>query len=393
MSVSEGCRLFGAYRTAISVKDAAILIHSTVGCNWGTSSFHIPSRQKDIRQASSVLYEEDIVYGGNASLEKALGAMTELYDSAVVFVLTGCVAEIMEDDAQGIISAFSSQKPILLVKAAGFKGDMASGITDTMRILIDRMTERKRCENTVNIVGVFSDDYRSDADVKALHRLLGNKVTINGVLPYDSYEKILAAPAASLNVVFEGFEDAGARMEEKFGIPYVVVNYPYGLTGSRNFAEQVTEALGVEPNDSLKEQEADAVERLEMAYGYMHKLYGTPVAVSGDKARARALRVFLENELGMHVEAFRQEGRAETDPDFDKALEASSAVMVFGSSFERGAADQLGIPLIRYTYPVFDAVSFAGSCYAGFDGTVNFIEDMINAAMAMPYRRDGMYGK
>ncbi len=416
MSASVGCKLFGAYRTVISIKDAAVLIHSTVGCNWGTNTFHIPSRQKDIRQASSVLYEEDIVYGGRASLEKALGHMLELYSCSAVFVLTGCVAEIMEDDVESILRNFSSSKPLLLVKAAGFKGNMASGIQDAMKILVDQMDEKRRKENSINLIGMLSDDFRSDADLKAIRRLLGTNIELNSVIPYDDYAGMLNAPAASLNVIFEGFEAAGIQMERKFGIPYIVVNYPYGMEGSKDFAVKVADALKQGEMDFLRELEKETVGSLEMAYGYLHKLYGMPAAVSGDSARAKALKRFLENEMGMNVEAFRDvlngdnasgacgmnarndTGRVRGMDDrndmdgFERTLEKSNAVIVFGSSFERGIAEHLNIPLIRYTYPVFDSINIGNRSYAGFEGTVNLLEDMVNTSMTMKYRRNGMYG-
>lgn len=392
MKALTGCKLFGAYRTAVSVRDAAVLIHSTAGCNWGTSTFHIPSRQKDVRQASSVLYEDDIVYGGCASLEKALGHMSELYDCSAVFVLTGCVAEIMEDNVEAVVRGFSSVRPVLLLKAAGFKGDMASGVDDAMGMLVGHMTEKKRKKDSVNIVGIFSDDYRSDADLNAIRRLLGEEIEINSVLPYDNYVRLLDAPAAELNVVFEGFEHTGALMEQKFGIPYAVVNYPYGIEGSKSFAGAVTEALGKKGGDCLKDLERRTVKRLEMAYGYVHKLYGMPAAVSGDRARAGALKAFLENELGMDVEAFRDGSSGDGTDGFGEALENSGCVIVFGSSYERETAENLGIPLIRYAYPVFDSISIGDRGYAGFDGTVNLAEDVVNAFMTMKYRRDGMYG-
>lgn len=392
MKASAGCKLFGAYRTVISVRDAAVLIHSSVGCNWGTAAFHTPSRLGDVRQASSVLYEEDIIYGGRAVLEKALGHMTEFYDCSAVFVLTGCVAEIMEDDVEGIIRCFSSPKPILPLKAAGFKGDMASGVADAMKLLVDNMAEKERKEDSVNIIGIFSDDFKGEADLESIKKLLGSGVDMNSVIPWGNYAEILNAPAAALNIVFEGFEETGAQMERRFGIPYVVVNYPYGIEGSRSFAARVAGALGHGEADFLEERERDTVKKLEPAYGYMHKLYGMPAAVSGDRARANALKGFLENELGMNVEVFRNNSAGDRGDGFEKALRDSGAVMVFGSSYERGISDELDIPLIRCAYPVFDSINIGSRCYAGFDGTVNLVEDIVNACMTMRYRREGMYG-
>lgn len=391
MNSFMGCRLFGAYRTAISIKNASVLIHSTIGCSWGTAAFHASSKTKDIRQCSSVLYEKDIVYGGRASIIKALKNMESLYDCPVVFVLTGCVAEIMEDDIDGILREAALQKPVLPVKAAGFKGDMMSGALDSLMLIINRMYKPKRkIKNSVNIMGIFSDDYRSDADIKAVKCLMGDGIYLNSVIPYDTYETILNAPEAQLNIVFRGFEPAGEYMEKKFGIPFVVVDYPYGIENSRNFIHKVYNTLGLEVKNNIFFKENDVLQKLEMVYDYIRKLYGMPVAISGDSARAGALKKFLESELGLEVEAYR-DNFSQAEQNFEDQVEASNAVMVLGSSYERGLADRLNIPVLRFAYPVFDSVSIGKVSYVGFDGVPELIQDVINLIMTLDYRRNGMY--
>jgi len=374
---SCGCRLFGAYRSAISVQDAALLIHSTPGCNWGTLAFHLPSRANDIRQASSVLHEADIVFGGMDALEKGLGHALELYDAAAIFVLSGCVPEMMGDDLQAALRRCPATKPVILVQSAGFKGDMRSGMLDALRALIRVMPAPDAVRGSaVNIVGCFKDDFQSDADLHAIRRLLGPDIPVQAFIPHDTFSRLMAAPGAALNVVLAGFEEIGALLADRFGTPFVVVQHPYGLEGSRAFATTVAEALGQAPGPHLLRQEARAMSRLKQASGHIQKFYGMPVAFSGDGAREIALGLFLQRELGMEVEAA---GRKPED---------GRSVMLFGSSFDRGLAEQLGIPLIRVSYPVFDAIHISDQGYAGFEGAVNLVETIVNALMSTPYRRD-----
>ncbi|OPX43376.1 nitrogenase iron-iron protein beta chain [Ruminiclostridium hungatei] len=392
MSLCKSCKLFGAYRAAVSITDSAVLIHSTIGCNWGTSTFHNTSKLMDIRQCSSVIYEEDIVYGGRRTLEKALREVCDNYDSSVVFVLTGCVAEIMEDDIEGIIRDTNCNKDIKIIKSAGFKGDMLSGMEDAMRLLADNMKPAAPKKNSINLIGLFSDDFKIDADLKAVRKLLGRQIQINCVMPYDSYEKIQEAPGACLNVVFSGFEPVGAYMQERFGTPYIVAEYPYGIGNSKKFCKAIYDALNIKSHFSLDALERITLERLEHAFDYVKKFYGMPAAVVGDGVRAASLKAFLESELGLNVEVFLNSFHDTKNRDFDKEIELSNSIMIFGSSFERGWADRYNIPLIRYTYPVFDSISIGNKNYAGFSGVINLVEDMVNSIMTMEYRRSGMYG-
>lgn len=384
-----GCKLFGAYRAVNSVKDAAVLIHSTIGCSWGTMAFHIPSRLNRVRQASSVLYGDDVVFGGAKALQKALANMLKSYDSAVIFVVTGCVAEIMDDDVESVIAEFAADRPIIPIKAAGFKGDMQSGFLDAFKVLVNCMDgNAARRAKSINLIGVFADDYKTDADLAAIRQLLGPEIKINAVLPYDTLAAVKNAPAAALNVVFRGFEPVGEYMEEAFGTPYVVTEYPYGLAGSCSFAKRIADAFSIPTN--LRFQERQYMRKMESAFDYLHKFYGLPVAIGGDSVRAHSLKVFLEREVGMDVEVFQpytQDGNA----DFSKQVEQSNAVLLYGSSFDRELAETLQIPLLRYTYPVFDSICISPRPYAGFAGAINWLEDMINACMTMEYRRTGLY--
>ena len=56
----------------------------------------------------------------------------------------------------------------------------------------------------------------------------------------------------------------------------------------------------------------------------------------------------------------------------------SNSVMIFGSSFDRGLANELDIPFLQYTYPVFDKISISKSGYAGVEGMIFLFEDILN---------------
>lgn len=48
----------------------------------------------------------------------------------------------------------------------------------------------------------------------------------------------------------------------------------------------------------------------------------------------------------------------------------------------RDAANEMGFPLIRFSYPVFDQVSiYEDSPYAGMRGALNLTEEILNAVL------------
>jgi nitrogenase molybdenum-iron protein beta chain len=378
MNCETGCKLFGAYRVAISIKDSAVLIHSTIGCNWGTLFFHTPSQLTDIRQSCTVIYEEDLVFGGEKLFKAAMDNALKLYSSKILFVLTGCVPEIMNDDIEGILNSYQNTKPVYLLKSAGFRGDAFLGTADSIDLLISRMTHKAIVKNSINIIGLFSDDFKADADLYNIKTLLSDIVTVNAVIPYDFYDHIMNAPAAALNVVFDGFELVGEKLQKKFGTPYITVKYPYGIKGSREFAYRIASALPIQPKVKQSEQEICTIRQLNKISQHIANLRGMPVAVIGDTVRAAGLENFLQNELGMSVEVAIDTSKSSNKISYSEQVQQSNAILLFGSSFERNIADQLSIPFMQFTYPVFDKICISKSGYTGFEGMLCFVEELLN---------------
>jgi len=231
---------------------------------------------------------------------------------------------------------------------------------------------------TINLIGMLSDDYRSDADLQAMQRLLGERVKIRAVIPYDNDQAITAAAGAELNVVFKGYEAVGKQMQVQFGIPYIVVDYPYGIVLTERWLEKIGAALQISFAEVCSTSKQKAMDTFRRGYEYLRNLIDAPVAIIGDRARAEALKYFLERELGMEAEAFF-DGLGEDEGAMEQAIAESNAILIFGSSFQKGLAQSLGISILRFSYPVFDQVCLSDKSYVGFDGAITLFEDLINA--------------
>ncbi|OUO34104.1 hypothetical protein [Flavonifractor sp. An306] len=48
MKPASGCRLFGAYQALGGIQDGIVLLHSVVGCNFGSMSLHLAQDMRDI---------------------------------------------------------------------------------------------------------------------------------------------------------------------------------------------------------------------------------------------------------------------------------------------------------------------------------------------------------
>jgi len=89
---------------------------------------------------------------------------------------------------------------------------------------------------------------------------------------------------------------------------------------------------------------------------------------------------FLERELGFEIEV--KSCFEEDRSSFEENVRNSNTMMLFGSSFERGLARELQIPLMRFVYPVFDQVCMCDYApYAGIRGAAYLTESIINSVM------------
>ena len=395
MKSSLGCKLFGAHQALIGIRDGVVLLHSVVGCNFGSMSFHLTAcDMTDVRQTCTVISDNDVVFGGEKSLLDALCHAQELYDPAVIFLLTGCVSDIVQDEVAAVIQRFraKSELPVIALEAAGYRGNFADGFENALARLSDEMRETPPAAlPTVNIMGLYSDNPRMRFDLNELERLLCGKVSIGTVFASCKMEDIRRAPEASLNIVFGGGLELARRMERRFGTPYVSLDYPYGLTGAKKLWSCLSQRFGL---DFSAEEGAFAEETatgLRPIYSYLQALYGVPAAVIGESARARGMAEFLTRELGMIVEttAIRKDTR--DVEDFYDAVRASEAAIIFGSSFEQELADEMEIPLIRFDFPVFDRVAVSPRPYIGAAGTLCIVEDILNEVINSRKHKGALY--
>lgn len=371
----SGCQLFGAYRCAIGIKDAAILVHSTVGCNWGPLLFHAPSRLKDIRQTSSVMYEEDIIMGGETNFRNALDHMLIDFSSKIIIVLTGCIPELIGVDTQEIIKEYN-QKQIIFLSAAGFQGSAKDGMVHATTKLIGYMKEQTVLPYSINLIGFFADDYRVDGDLIAIINMLPDEISVNTVFPYDSWENIQKVPAAALNVILEGFDFIGEKLKEQFNMPYVTVRYPYGIEGSLHFIKNICENLHIKISQMFLDQQIHFVyKQLEQIEPYILNLKNLPTAILGDSPRIYGIKDFVEQELGMPVVNMIDTSMNDVD---ENALLGSNITVLFGNSFHKELAKQMNIPFLRLSYPVFDKISITKQGYSGIRGMVCLIEELVN---------------
>ena len=392
-------------RALSGVTDAITIIHARPGCHCGILLLRaLGSNQNDIRIVGTAFHAQDMIYGAERTLADSIRLSYENFEPALIAVLNCSAPAIMGDDIEGVILSLKKEIPaeILSLSTGGYEGPAWIGYEETLTELTRFMVERDKEENSVNIIGFKQDEIRAYSDLLEIERMLNRQgITVNSVLTNSRFEVIKKASKASLNIVLggDGLESAKS-MKEKFDLPYVITPYPFGLNNSIDFMELVTRALNKEINREFIAAEKEAIkERIEKVFLLLEGIYDTSVAVVGDGGRAFDLAKFLSNELGFNVKIlaitsknYLTQDRVKEDyfeslliePDrleMNEAIKSGGVEMIFGSSMEKKLAFELGVPQVRIFYPVLDEVSISDSPYAGFKGTIQLTENIINAVI------------
>ena len=392
MKPAEGCALFGAYRACVGISDAVILLHSVVGCHFGTLFFHQTRQPEDVRQASTVFYGSEVLYGGSDALVKALQNADALYRRAKVFiVLSGCVPNMVGDDVEAAIQAARLSRPVIHIPVPGTAGDMAFGYTAALLALAPYMKPKRVAADRINLLGLSADDFLAAGDVRALQTLFGSSARLRCVAVGERFADFCRAPDAALNVVFGSETGLADYMRAQFGTPYIVARYPYGVHGSEAFLRQVAAALpGGEAASAVRTIRRRVRPVLARMSVYLRLLYGMPTAILGDTVRCEGLRAFLADELGMDPVVYHVGGRTDREALYDQAA-ARHVPLLFGNSFDCGWCDEHGAALVRVFYPVFDEIVFSERSFLGVEGFYTLTETIINVLQRQTLRRKRLY--
>ncbi len=393
MKCSNSCRLFGACQALAGIKDSVILLHSVVGCHFGSLGFHISRDMSDMRQACTIINDRDIIFNGENSLKQALDHVSKLYNSRCITVVSGCVSQMIGDDVKAVICESGNGANGIHIDGAGFKSDFEKGYEDAL--LEFGKTFCKEAESydapAVNIMGMLYDDYKKEADIKEMKSLLGDKVRINCVTALCNLKDMENLSAAHLNIVFGRGSKLALLLKEKYGQPFIELDYPYGIEGMKRVLCTLGNFFNISFRSEIEILEKSVLKVFEKIYSYLQGFYGLPVCLYGSKARVEGMKNFLNDELGMEVVSIGVSSKEQSMEDFINSAVESDAALVFGSSFEADISDRLNVPLIQYDYPVFHRVSISDSPYIGANGTVYLVEDILNSIMNGPKSKKGFY--
>ncbi len=400
----RACVYCGARVVLNPITDAFHIVHGPIGCASYTWDIRgsLSSQDEIYRNSFSTdLREKDVIFGGEKKLEAAIEEIVKKHSPKLVFVYATCIVGVIGDDVEAVCKAMSEKYDMMVipVKSPGFSGNKSTGYRMAcdalMKIVSKYKVENK--EEGINILGDFNlagemwilKDYMKKLGIKVFSTFTGD----------SSFDTLKLASKATLNIV----QCAGSstylanRMEEELGIPYIKVSF-FGIEDTTNSLIRIAEALG---DDKARTKAIDFCTRNakvieETIEKYKPNFVGKKAAiyVGGGFKAISLIRQF--NELGVKtVVVGTQTGKKDeyeviesiSDDDtvilddanpaeLEKYMKETGADILVGGVKERPLAYKLGVAFCDHNHERKHPL-------AGFDGVVNFVEE-INSSINNP---------
>jgi nitrogenase molybdenum-cofactor synthesis protein NifE len=309
-------------------------------------------------------------------------------------VYATCIVGVIGDDVEAVCRAAEAKYGIRVipVKAPGFSGTKSQGYRlacDAIMTLIRPHKERAK-KFGVNILG----DYNLAGEmwiIKGYLEQIGVPV-ISTITGDSSYEKLINAPSAAMNIVQCAGSSAylAERMSEEMGIPYIKVSF-FGIEDTTASLLHVADALGKPELTEKARQFAESriADVLPLIEKYKPRLEGKKAAifVGGGFKAISLIRQF--DGLGMKtVVVGTQTGKKDeyeiinslVDDDavvlddanpaeLERFMLEKQADILVGGVKERPLAYKLGVAFCDHNHERKHPL-------AGFEGIENFVKEI-----------------
>lgn len=395
----RACVYCGARVVLNPVTDAIHLVHGPIGCasyTWDIRGSLSSGSELYRNSFSTDLKEQDVIFGGEKKLARAIDELVKKHPAKVVFVYSTCIVGVIGDDLEAVCKAAASRHNIevIPVQSSGFIGNKAAGYRAACDALLRLIKPNKPVKRTKKPVINYLGDFNLAGELWIIEDYLKQMgVTVNVAFTGDSsYQRLKKTTSAALNII----QCAGSMMylaqqlKEQYGIPYFNVSF-LGLQDTSDSLRKIAAYF----QDEQMQARAEALikretERImpELAW-YREKLQGKKAAiyVGGGFKAISLIKQF--KEIGIDVVMIgTQTGRREeyetinelvnegtvilddaSPSELEKFMTEKGAHLLVGGVKERPLAYKLGIAFIDHNHDRKHPLS-------GFVGAVNLAKEV-----------------
>lgn len=406
----RACVFCGSRVVLYPIADALHLVHGPIGCaayTWDIRGALSSGPALHRLSFSTDLQEQDVIFGAEDKLYRALGELVDRHAPNAAFVYSTCIVGIIGDDLEAVCKRVEEEKgiPVIPVQSEGFKGNKRAGYNAACRAMFRLMGEGDTADVSplsVNILG----DFNLAGEIWIIRNYferMGLQVVAN-ITGDGRVNDIQRAHAAALNVVqcSGSTMDLAKMMKEEFGTPFLRVSY----FGVEDMAESLYDVARffktIDPDimertcDLVKEELSAIFPELQ---AYREELSGKKAAIYVGGAFKAFSLVKAFRLLGMQVVLVGSQTGTEEDyrelheitdegtiiVDDSNPLELSAFLqekdvdIFVGGVKERPIAYKLGVGFCDHNHERKEALE-------GFIGMLNFAREVYSTCMSPVWR-------
>lgn len=340
-----GCAFDGASIALVPITDVAHLVHAPIACggnSWGARGSLSSGSTMYKMGFTTDLSENDIIFGGEKKLYKAILEVQQRYQPAAVFVYNTCVTALIGDDLEAVCQKAAERTgiPIVPINSPGFAGTKNLGNRMGGEALLEYVIGTAEPEYTtpydINLIGEYNIAGEMWS-VLPLFEKLGIRV-LSKITGDATYKEICYAHRAKLNVLIcsKALINVARKMEERYGIPYTEESF-YGIADMNQCLRNIAAKLGDRDlQDRVEKLIAEESANLDRELApYRDRLKGKKVVLYTGGVKSWSI-ISAAKDLGMEVVATSTKKSTEEDKAKIRALLSKDGIMM-----EKGNAQEL----------------------------------------------------
>lgn len=398
---AKACQPLGGVFCAAGFEKTLAFNHGSQGCTAYFRSHFARHFKEPCAVVSTSMTEDAAVFGGMKNMVEGLGNAYKLYKPKMIAVCTTCLAEVIGDDLSAYLKNAREQGvipmdfPVSLAHTPSFVGSHIVGYDSMLKGVLSNFWAGKTCApgESVNIIPGF-DGFcvGNNRELKRMLDAFGIEYTIlsdasdvfdtptDGTYRmYDggtSLEAVGKAIDAKATISMQKYCTAKSmEMIAETGQETVALHYPLGVGATDEFLMKISDLSGKPVPETLEKERGRLVDAMADSASWVH---GKTFSVYGDPDFVYGITRFLL-EIGAEPKHLLcTNGGNEWAEDMKALLAASPAGaqaqlwpgkdlwamrsllatepsdFLIGNSYGKYLERDVGIPLIRLTFPIFD---------------------------------------
>ncbi|MEL6229846.1 MAG: bifunctional nitrogenase iron-molybdenum cofactor biosynthesis protein NifEN [Cyanobacteria bacterium J06627_3] len=340
-----GCAFDGASIALVPITDVAHLVHGPIACSgnsWGSRGSLSSGPMIYKMGFTTDLSENDIIFGGEKKLYKAIHDVKERYSPAAIFVYLTCVTALIGDDLNAVCQTASEKFdiPVIPVNSPGFVGSKNLGNRIGGEALLEHVVGTREPDYTtpydINLIGEYNIAGEMWGMLPLLEKL---GIRVLAKITGDArYHDVACAHRAKLNVMIcsKALINMAHKMEERYGMPYIEESI-YGIEDMNRLLRDIAAKLGDPDLQSRVETLIQAeTKKLDTALApYRQRLKGKRVVLYTGGVKSWSI-ISAAKDLGIDVVATSTKKSTEEDKARIKTLLGKDGIMM-----KKGNAQEL----------------------------------------------------